>query len=139
MNDACRMPALLLAAWIVAMPAALAQDSERNRYFVQQMIEMAATNNEQGVAGMQRMLEQNPRPAASDPAAARAAFQRGLALFEQDALDAALGYYINPLFSIFLGAVLLGERMGRLQMVAMRMASSILARAEVSAVKWARL
>ncbi|MEZ5576881.1 MAG: tetratricopeptide repeat protein [Candidatus Competibacteraceae bacterium] len=90
MNDACRMPALLLAAWIVAMPAALAQDSERNRYFVQQMIEMAATNNEQGVAGMQRMLEQNPRPAASDPAAARAAFQRGLALFEQDALDAAL-------------------------------------------------
>ena len=69
MNGARRMPALLLAAWIVAMPAALAQDSERNRYFVQQMIEMAATNNEQGVAGMQRMLEQNPRPAASDPAA----------------------------------------------------------------------
>jgi chloramphenicol-sensitive protein RarD len=32
------------------------------------------------------------------------------------ALDAALGYYINPLFSIFLGAVLLGERMGRTQM-----------------------
>lgn len=31
------------------------------------------------------------------------------------ALDAALGYYINPLFSIFLGAVFLGERMGRLQ------------------------
>ena len=28
------------------------------------------------------------------------------------ALDAALGYYINPLFSIFLGAVLLGERLG---------------------------
>ena len=25
------------------------------------------------------------------------------------ALDAALGYYINPLFSVFLGAVLLGE------------------------------
>jgi chloramphenicol-sensitive protein RarD len=32
------------------------------------------------------------------------------------ALDAALGYYINPLFSIFLGAVLLGERMGGMQM-----------------------
>ena len=38
------------------------------------------------------------------------------------ALDAALGYYINPLFSIFLGAVLLGERMGRLQMAAIALA-----------------
>lgn len=38
------------------------------------------------------------------------------------ALDAALGYYINPLFSIFLGAVLLRERMGRTQMVAIALA-----------------
>ncbi len=38
------------------------------------------------------------------------------------ALDAALGYYINPLFSVFLGAVLLGERLGRLQMVAIALA-----------------
>ncbi|WP_149589896.1 EamA family transporter RarD [Tabrizicola flagellatus] len=38
------------------------------------------------------------------------------------ALDAALGYYINPLFSIFLGAVLLGERMGRMQMAAIGLA-----------------
>lgn len=38
------------------------------------------------------------------------------------ALDAALGYYINPLFSIFLGAVLLGERMGRTQAVAIALA-----------------
>ncbi|MBL9051306.1 MAG: EamA family transporter RarD [Tabrizicola sp.] len=38
------------------------------------------------------------------------------------ALDAALGYYINPLFSIFLGAVLLRERMGRLQMAAIALA-----------------
>ncbi|RYH98963.1 MAG: EamA family transporter RarD, partial [Acetobacteraceae bacterium] len=38
------------------------------------------------------------------------------------ALDAALGYYINPLFSIFLGAVLLGERVGRTQMVAIALA-----------------
>ena len=38
------------------------------------------------------------------------------------ALDAALGYYINPLFSIFLGAVLLGERMGRTQAVAIGLA-----------------
>jgi chloramphenicol-sensitive protein RarD len=38
------------------------------------------------------------------------------------ALDAALGYYINPLFSIFLGAVLLGERMGRTQGAAIALA-----------------
>jgi chloramphenicol-sensitive protein RarD len=38
------------------------------------------------------------------------------------ALDAALGYYINPLFSIFLGAVLLHERIGRLQGVAIALA-----------------
>jgi len=34
------------------------------------------------------------------------------------ALDAALGYYINPLFSIFLGAVLLKERLSTTQMAA---------------------
>lgn len=34
------------------------------------------------------------------------------------ALDAALGYYINPLFSIFLGAVLLGERLRGIQWLA---------------------
>jgi chloramphenicol-sensitive protein RarD len=39
------------------------------------------------------------------------------------ALDAALGYYINPLFSVFLGAVLLGERLGRWQMVAIGLAA----------------
>lgn len=38
------------------------------------------------------------------------------------ALEAALGYYINPLFSIFLGAVLLGERMSRVQLVAVLLA-----------------
>jgi chloramphenicol-sensitive protein RarD len=38
------------------------------------------------------------------------------------ALDAALGYYINPLFSIFLGAVLLREKMGRLQALAIGLA-----------------
>jgi chloramphenicol-sensitive protein RarD len=38
------------------------------------------------------------------------------------ALDAALGYYINPLFSVFLGAVLLGERLSRWQMVAIGLA-----------------
>jgi chloramphenicol-sensitive protein RarD len=33
-------------------------------------------------------------------------------------LEAALGYYINPLFSIFLGAALLGEKLARPQIVA---------------------
>ncbi|WP_103255815.1 EamA family transporter RarD [Tabrizicola aquatica] len=39
------------------------------------------------------------------------------------ALDAALGYYINPLFSIFLGAVLLREKIGRTQAVAIALAA----------------
>jgi chloramphenicol-sensitive protein RarD len=39
------------------------------------------------------------------------------------ALDAALGYYINPLFSVGLGAVLLGERMTRAQMAAIALAA----------------
>jgi chloramphenicol-sensitive protein RarD len=39
------------------------------------------------------------------------------------ALDAALGYYINPLFSVFLGAVLLGERLGRAQVAAIALAA----------------
>lgn len=39
------------------------------------------------------------------------------------ALDAALGYYINPLFSIFLGALLLGERLNRAQMGAVALAA----------------
>ena len=39
------------------------------------------------------------------------------------ALDAALGYYINPLFSVFLGAVLLGERLSRAQIGAIALAA----------------
>jgi chloramphenicol-sensitive protein RarD len=39
------------------------------------------------------------------------------------ALETALGYYINPLFSIFLGAVLLKERLSRAQMVAIGLAA----------------
>ncbi len=39
------------------------------------------------------------------------------------ALDAALGYYINPLFSIFLGAVLLRERIRPAQGVAIALAA----------------
>jgi chloramphenicol-sensitive protein RarD len=38
------------------------------------------------------------------------------------ALETALGYYINPLFSVFLAAVLLGERMNRPQMFAIFLA-----------------
>ncbi len=38
-------------------------------------------------------------------------------------LDAALGYYINPLFSVFLAAVLLGERLTRLQAAAIALAA----------------
>lgn len=40
-----------------------------------------------------------------------------------NALEAALGYYINPLFSVFLGAVLLGERLSRLQWAAIALAA----------------
>ena len=39
------------------------------------------------------------------------------------ALDAALGYYINPVFSVFLGAVLLGERLSRAQKGAIALAA----------------
>jgi len=39
-------------------------------------------------------------------------------------LDAALGYYINPLFSIFLGAVILRERLTRVQWAAVALAAA---------------
>lgn len=39
-------------------------------------------------------------------------------------LDAALGYYINPLFSVALGALLLGERLNKAQMLAIALAAS---------------
>lgn len=42
-------------------------------------------------------------------------------------LDAALGYYINPLFSVGLGAALLGERLGRAQLVAIALAAAAVA------------
>lgn len=44
-------------------------------------------------------------------------------IISDNALDAALGYYINPLFSVFLGAVLLGERLNRAQLVAVGLAA----------------
>jgi chloramphenicol-sensitive protein RarD len=39
------------------------------------------------------------------------------------ALETALGYYINPLFSVFLGAIVLGEKLTRAQMVAIGLAA----------------
>ncbi|NEY89220.1 EamA family transporter RarD [Tabrizicola oligotrophica] len=43
------------------------------------------------------------------------------------ALEAALGYYINPLFSIFLGAVLLKERLSGAQKLAIALAATAVA------------
>lgn len=43
------------------------------------------------------------------------------------ALEAALGYYINPLFSIFLGAVLLKERLTAAQKLAIALAATAVA------------
>jgi chloramphenicol-sensitive protein RarD len=40
------------------------------------------------------------------------------------ALDAALGYYINPLFSVAIGAVLLGETLNRAQWIAILLAAA---------------
>ena len=89
MNGGFRGAAWLLAV-VCAMTPALAQDSERSRYYIQQMIELAATHDEAGVIAMQRMLEQEPRPTPRDPAAARAALQRGQAALRTDDLNAAL-------------------------------------------------
>ncbi len=38
------------------------------------------------------------------------------------ALETALGYYINPLFSVFMGAMFLGERLTKTQLVAIALA-----------------
>lgn len=55
------------------------------------------------------------------------------------ALDAALGYYINPLFSVTLGALLLGERLSRAQMVAVGLAAAavVVLWAEAGSLPWA--
>ena len=45
------------------------------------------------------------------------------AIANDRALDGALGYYINPLFSVFLGAVLLGERLSALKWAAVALAA----------------
>lgn len=92
MGGSLQRMALLLAVWCATAPA-LAQDSERSRYYIQQMIELAADNDETGVTAMQRMLEQNPRSTPRDPEAARAALQRGQAALQANDLNAALAAF----------------------------------------------
>ncbi len=48
-------------------------------------------------------------------------------------VDAALGYYINPLFSVFLGWLLLGERLRRAQILAVALAALAVAVLTISA------
>jgi chloramphenicol-sensitive protein RarD len=57
------------------------------------------------------------------------------------ALDAALGYYINPLFSVFLGAVLLKERLSLAQKAAIALAAVAVAVLTIEAgrLPWAAL
>lgn len=63
------------------------------------------------------------------------------AIVSGNALQAALGYYINPLFSIFLAAVLLGERLSRAQLVAIALAACAVAVLAIDAggVPWVAL
>jgi len=49
------------------------------------------------------------------------------AIASGNALEAALGYYINPLFSFLLGALLLGERLSAAQIVAIVLAAAAVA------------
>ncbi|WP_187431276.1 Protein RarD [Roseobacter fucihabitans] len=46
------------------------------------------------------------------------------AIMSGHALDAALGYYINPIFSVLLGAVLLGEKLNRMKWCAIALATA---------------
>lgn len=57
------------------------------------------------------------------------------------ALDAALGYYINPLFSIALGAVLLRERLAPTQLAAIALAAAavLLLTIEAGRLPWAAI
>ncbi len=81
---------LLLIVWICCTSLAAAQTSESNRYYIQQMIELAAANDEHGVITTQQVLEQTPKPTAIDIPRARAALQRGTTAFEKNQLSSAL-------------------------------------------------
>jgi len=56
-------------------------------------------------------------------------------------LDAALGYYVNPLFLVFLGFALLGERLTKLQWAAVALAASgvIVLTVETGSLPWPAL
>ena len=57
------------------------------------------------------------------------------------ALDTALGYYINPLFSILVGALALGEKLSRMQMAAIALAflAVVILTVENGSVPWVAL
>lgn len=63
------------------------------------------------------------------------------AITSDRALDAALGYYINPLFSVALGALLLREKLSRAQLVAIALAACAVIVLTVSAgtLPWAAI
>ena len=90
MNGGFHQAAWLLAAWCAMATPVLAQEGERSRYYIQQMIDLAAANDEAGVTAMQQMLAQEPKPIPRDPVAARAALQRGQAALRMEDLNAAL-------------------------------------------------
>lgn len=61
------------------------------------------------------------------------------AIASGNALDAALGYYINPLFSIFLAAVVLREKLSRAQLIAIALAAVavLVLTLEAARIPWA--
>ncbi|WP_037315094.1 EamA family transporter RarD [Ruegeria halocynthiae] len=63
------------------------------------------------------------------------------AIASGNALDAALGYYINPLFSIALGALLLREPLNKTQLVAVGLAAAgvLVLVLEAGSLPWAAL
>lgn len=63
------------------------------------------------------------------------------AIVSDKALDAALGYYINPLFSVFLAFALLGERLTRAQVAAIALATTavLVLAFDAGKVPWAAL
>ena len=63
------------------------------------------------------------------------------AIASDRALDAALGYYINPLFSVALGSILLREKLSRPQLVAIALAACAVVVLTVSAgaLPWAAI
>ncbi len=63
------------------------------------------------------------------------------AIAAERTLDAALGYYINPLFSVFLGFALLGERLQKLQWAAVALAAGavVVLTVETGSLPWPAL